>query len=76
MNAEESPKIHAFCLKCQKQILVRNPKHLETTNQRLRVAGECPECSKAVSQFQKSKKEEKKEAEPEKKEEAETPKTA
>jgi hypothetical protein len=54
IESKLSSEIKAFCLKCNKQITVSNPETLETKNHRQRIAGQCPECNKNVSQFIKS----------------------
>lgn len=63
---EAAKEVKAYCLKCKKAILVSNPLQTETKNKRQRVSGECPDCSKKVSQFLKSEKPAAAAAEPEK----------
>jgi endogenous inhibitor of DNA gyrase (YacG/DUF329 family) len=54
--AADSSSVKAYCLKCKKPVAVENAEKSVTKNKRQRISGDCPECHKKVSQFQKSEK--------------------
>lgn len=44
----KQPKISAYCVKCNKKVIVNNPKNYTMKNKRQAVKGACPYCSTKV----------------------------
>lgn len=50
-DSEESAQIVARCFHCKRNCAIKDAHQVRTPNHRLRVAGSCEECGKAVSRF-------------------------
>jgi hypothetical protein len=44
----KEPKIIAYCVKCRKKVIVKNPKDYTMKNKRAAIKGTCPVCSTKV----------------------------
>jgi hypothetical protein len=45
---KEEPKIIAYCVKCRKKVIVKNPKDYTMKNKRAAIKGTCSVCSTKV----------------------------
>ena len=50
----EEDRMQAYCMKCRKQVEIKNPKSITMKNKRPATQGQCPNCGTKVFRIGKS----------------------